>query len=230
MARGVPDGYDFPATSLAMDILGCAAAVSSSGPFGTVGVGHSLGATALVLAEALRPGTFQALYLYEPAIMPAEAAAARLTRESAGITRMLRRRRSFGSREEAYASYVRRAPLDTFVADALCGYVEHGFTDDAEGGVTLACLPESAVGIALGGISTVAFERLRDVRCPVLVARGTAPNPLGRAGFESGGCRPSARRAARVPGRTRSLRPAERARGRRGVDLGLLGRPGWSSG
>lgn len=177
----VAPGYQFPATSLAMDILGCAAAV----PPGTVGVGHSLGAAALLLAEALQPGTFQALYLYEPAIMPAEVAATRITRDSASISRMLRRRRSFGSREEAYAHYARRAPLSGFVADALRGYVEHGFEDDASGGVTLTSRPEYAVGISLGGIAAVAFDRLPAVQCPVLVARGTAPNPVGRAGFEA---------------------------------------------
>lgn len=178
----VAPGYRFSGECLAYDVLGCLEWISAGGQ-GIVGVGHSLGAAALVLAEAMRPGSFQGLYLYEPAIIPPRAAD-RLTLENPRLAGMLRRRRSFSSRSEAYARYATKAPLCQFADDALAQYVEHGFVDEADGSVRLACLPEFEVGISLSGTATLAFERLSEVRCPVLVARGTATGNAGRAGFE----------------------------------------------
>jgi pimeloyl-ACP methyl ester carboxylesterase len=183
-ATRVPDGYDFPGPSLAEDVLGCVDALSAGGDEPIVGFGHSLGASALVIAEAMRPGTFRCLYLYEPAIIPPHSAG-RLTMENPHIQSMMRRRKAFASREEAYDRYGSRPPMMDFADDALAAYVDHGFVDEPDGTVRLACLPEVEAEISTHGIARIAFERLGELRCPVRVGRGTAPEAPGRAGFEA---------------------------------------------
>jgi pimeloyl-ACP methyl ester carboxylesterase len=180
--RVAPD-YDFPVDSLARDVLGCVDVVAQESGEPAVGFGHSLGAAALVLAEAMRPGSFRCLYLYEPAIMP-PAAARRLTADNPSIAGMGRRRSTFASRDEAYDRYASRPPMMDFADDALAGYVEHGFVERPDGTVSLACLPAIEVQISVNGIALLAFERLHELRCPVRVGRGTAPQAPGRAGFE----------------------------------------------
>ena len=49
------------------DVLSVIDALGLEKPFG---VGHSKGAASLLLAEQARPGTFSALYLYEPVVVP----------------------------------------------------------------------------------------------------------------------------------------------------------------
>jgi pimeloyl-ACP methyl ester carboxylesterase len=176
-------GYQFPAGCFAEDVVGCARTLAGEAN-GVVGVGHSMGAAALVLAEAMFPGTFDRLYLYEPAIMPPDVGR-RLNLENPNVARMLRRRKSFASHQAVYERYSGLEPFKDFAEDALEAYIQHGFVEESDGSVRLACLPEFEVRITVSGMVTLAFERLGDVRCPVVVARGTSPNNRGRAGHEA---------------------------------------------
>src|SRR5919106_4833464 len=99
-----------------------------------------MGGAALLMAEQRRPGTFAALWMFEPIVFPpaegggsnALAAAAR------------RRRPWFPDRDTAYANFSSKPPLDTLTPAALRAYVDHGLraTDDG-GAVELACAPET---------------------------------------------------------------------------------------
>ena len=137
--------------------------------------GHSCGGALLFLAEQASPGTFKALWSFEPIAFPTEvppgfdnpmAAAAR------------RRRAVFGSRAEARANYASKPPLDELDAEVLDAYVEHGFveTDD---GVRLACDPEvEARTFEMGGRHD-AFKRMHEVACPVTLLCGEHSNAIG---------------------------------------------------
>jgi pimeloyl-ACP methyl ester carboxylesterase len=178
----VPEGYRFSATCLADDLLGCVRSIADAeGP--VIGFGHSMGAAAMVLAEAMAPGSFERLYLYEPAIIPPHLGG-RLTRESPNIAGMLRRRAAFASLEAVRERYGAVAPFRDFVPDAFDGYIEHGFVPEPDGSVRLACLPEHEVAVSVSGMATLAFERLVEIRCPAVVFRGTSPEKQGRAGHE----------------------------------------------
>jgi pimeloyl-ACP methyl ester carboxylesterase len=139
-----------------------------------LGAGHSMGGAALLLAEARRPGTFAALYVFEPIVFPpgvsGDGPASSLARGAR------RRRRQFGSRSEARANYAAKAPLDALDPDALDAYVAGGFVADEDGSVILACEPEIEAAVFEQGFRHRAFERLGAVRCPVTVACGR-PDP-----------------------------------------------------
>lgn len=133
-----------------------------------IGVGHSAGGAALVLAELARPGTFSALVLAEPIIFPPPygrfpdnpmAEAAR------------RRKRFFADRDAAYSNFESKAAFAGWEPRALQAYVDGGFRDH-EGGVVLKCSPESEAEFFSVAMMHRAWDRLGEVEVPVLVVAG----------------------------------------------------------
>jgi len=144
-------------------------------PGSIVGIGHSMGGAALLLAEQARPGTFAGLWLYEPVapppgFFPSAEGGNRLAEGAA------RRRPSFPSRSDALANYASKPPLALLRADALHAYVRHGLVTGDDGEVHLACRPDDESRIYLGGGAHDAFVHLSEVTCPVVVACGR-PDP-----------------------------------------------------
>jgi pimeloyl-ACP methyl ester carboxylesterase len=142
-----------------------------------VGVGHSGGGAALALAAASHPGTFAALWLFEPVIFTPEAIAQ--MPPGNGLAEGARLRRpTFPSRQAAYDNYASKPPMASFAPGALQAYVDYGFRPDASeagpeaGPVTIKCRPEDESATYSQAASSGAFTRLADVTCPVVVARG----------------------------------------------------------
>lgn len=143
-----------------------------------VGVGHSMGGAALLLAEIERPGTFAGMWVYEPITPPSDLVPAseggNLLAEGAA-----RRRAAFASPAEALANFAAKAPLSALRADVLHAYVAHGFEAGEDGAVHLACRPEHESQIYRGGGTHHTFDRLGEVACPVVVACGRdEPGPV----------------------------------------------------
>ena len=103
--------------------------------------GHSMGASLVLLAALARPAVFTGAYLYEPILIPGDLDNAPNAEDFAGGAR--RRRDRFASRAEALARSAPRPPMSELRSDALWAYVEHGFVDTDDGGVMLACRPET---------------------------------------------------------------------------------------
>jgi pimeloyl-ACP methyl ester carboxylesterase len=144
---------------------------------GGIGFGHSMGGTALVMAELAEPGTFAGLVLYEPVIFPTSGI--ELETPPPPLADAARRRRPvFASRAEAYENFATKPPLDVLAPEALAAYVEHGFIETADGRVRLACDPEHEASTYEAGGLHGTFARLPRVGCPVLVVAG---NPDGNA-------------------------------------------------
>jgi pimeloyl-ACP methyl ester carboxylesterase len=135
-----------------------------------LGFGHSLGGALLVVAETARPGTFRQLYLYEPAIIPPMS-----PRNLEAAEGTLKRRRSFPTRKHAFENYAGKPPLDELSDSALWAYVEHGFVDQPDGTVTLACTPEDEAATFAEAGARTAWNAMDAVTCPVTLARGTGP-------------------------------------------------------
>jgi pimeloyl-ACP methyl ester carboxylesterase len=168
-------------SSYAEDTTAVAEAVVAGDRGGRLlGVGHSMGGTCLLLAEARRPGTFGALALFEPVVFPPMPDLSAGPNSLAESTR--RRRADFPSLAEAEANYAAKPPMDTFDPAALSAYVRHGFRPDGAGGVTLKCRPEDEAATYENGPNSGAWDVLGEVACPVLVIRG-APDTPGPAMF-----------------------------------------------
>jgi pimeloyl-ACP methyl ester carboxylesterase len=146
-----------------------------------IGVGHSLGGAALVLAELARPGSFAELFLYEPGLRPNSLPSeSQLAYQKVMVDATKRRRSWFASREAALAGYASKPPMSSFQAGALAAYVDYGFTPCAgdEGGVELKCRPEVEARIVAMSFTHDAVARLSSLSCPLTQVFGTLTPPV----------------------------------------------------
>ncbi|MFB0901947.1 MAG: alpha/beta hydrolase [Acidimicrobiales bacterium] len=172
----MPANGDFAWDGFADDIL---TVVDHIGASSVRAFGHSMGATATLLAAKKRPNVIEAAWLYEPIVFPPEI----VPRNAIMAEAASKRRREFASKPEALHRYASRPPLSMMRSDALAAYVDHGFHDTEAGTVTLACSPESeAATFNNAGISV---EDIRGLDLRVTIAHGqstTEPSPAGFAG------------------------------------------------
>lgn len=186
---GVRTDLDFDWAGFALDVLATVDLIPSllggpgPGAEGVVGFGHSAGASALLLAEVARPGTFAAIYCFEPILLP--PALRRPTGAANPMSDAARRRRvEFGSREDALAHFRSRALFARFDERVLAAYVAHGVDEQPGGSARLRCLPEHEALVFAAGFASDAFDQLDQVRCPVRIAIGASSSGPARVGAE----------------------------------------------
>src|SRR5829696_7039791 len=108
------------------------------------GIGHSAGATDLLLAAKLRPTRFTRLFAMEPTAMdPRAARDAELSEAgNAAVSGALRRRAEFDSFEVAFMRFRAAPAFANWTEASLWALIRHGFTPLENGGVRLLCTPE----------------------------------------------------------------------------------------
>ncbi len=155
------------------------------------GIGHSAGATDLLLAATLAPGRFTRLFVMEPTAMdPRAARAGGLDEESlARVQGTLRRRAEFESAEAVYERYRSAPAFADWTEASLRAYVSHGFTTLDDGRVRLCCAPEieSAIlrpiyeameQVYIGDARGNPFGMLAEIDCPVRVTTAAKSGPI----------------------------------------------------
>ncbi|OAF07023.1 alpha/beta hydrolase [Bradyrhizobium centrolobii] len=151
---------------------------------GVYGIGHSAGATDLLLAAKLRRGRFTRLFVMEPTVMDprkARDASAGLSEwATAGVQGVLRRQAEFDSFEAVFKRYRAAPAFADWTETSLWAYVKHGFAPLENGRVRLCCTPEieSAIlrpifeamdQIYTGDARGNPFAWLTQIDCPVRV-------------------------------------------------------------
>ena len=201
---GLPPDLDFAWEGLARDVLAVVDGLGLEHPFG---LGHSSGGAAMFLAEEARPGTFAALYCFEPTVIAADPPLGRDPGNwlAAGARR---RRERFSSRREAYDNYASKPPFSAVAPAALQAYVDHGLADLPGGGVQLRCRGEHEALVNEMATAHDAYLHLHKVRCPVLLAHGEGTEAFGPALIEALVTRLADVRAEMVP-RVGHLGPLE---------------------
>ena len=155
------------------------------------GVGHSAGATDLLLAARLRPGRFTRLFVMEPTAMdPRAARSGGLNRESlARVEGTLRRRAEFESADAVFERYRAAPTFADWTETSLRAYVQHGFVPLGDGRVRLCCTPEIEYAmlcpiyeameqIYVGDARGNPFMGLAEIDCPVRVATAANSGPI----------------------------------------------------
>jgi len=139
-------------------------------------VGESLGGSAAILLDALRPGIVRHMLLCEAIAFP-ELGQGRGNARADGARR---RRVVWPDRATVLESYASRPPLAVMEREALEGYVRHGFRDRADGQVELACPPEVEAWFFEGGPGgdgpQVSFAHLASLHAGATVVRGADTN------------------------------------------------------
>ncbi len=146
------------------------------------GIGHSAGATDLLLAAKLRPGRFTRLFVMEPTVMdPRAARSGGLSEESLSrVQGTLRRRAEFDSADAVFERYRAAPAFADWTEASLRAYVRHGFAPLDNGRVQLCCTPEieSAIlrpiyeameQVYAGDARGNPFDWLAEIDCPVRV-------------------------------------------------------------
>ncbi|WP_407165511.1 alpha/beta fold hydrolase [Bradyrhizobium sp. ORS 111] len=158
---------------------------------GIFGIGHSAGATDLLLAAKLMPTRFARLFVMEPTVMdprtPRTGDLSELARGS--VQGVLRRQAEFDS-ADALFQRLRKAPaFAPWTEPALWAYVRHGFAELDSGRMRLRCTPEIESALLkpifqameqsyTGDVRGNPFFWLSDIGCPVRIATAEQSWPV----------------------------------------------------
>lgn len=140
-----------------------------SGRGSVLGVGHSMGGAALVMAELQRPGTFGGLVLIEPIVIPGQ----RRRWADGPLAKAARKRKAtLPSRQAALDNYRGKGGFATWTEESLSAYIDGGFEVDSAGALTLKCRPDREAEVFAASLMHGAFDRLGELDCPVRVVAG----------------------------------------------------------
>jgi len=158
------------------DVAGIAAALDMQQ---AVGIGHSMGAHALVQAAALAPGRFSRLILIDPVIAAPQAYHQAPPTFPGGEHPAARRQSRFASPQAMFERFATRMPYSLFDPLALRDYCEHGLVPAPDGdGWTLACDPRTEAAVYMNGRGNPGvYASIRALDIPVLVVRARLPTP-----------------------------------------------------
>lgn len=133
---------------------------------GGIGVGHSMGAAALAMAQLADPDHFRFLLLIEPIIFPGPHR--REEHELGGVA--AKRKGSFPDRETAKENFATRRAFARWHPDAIAGYVDCGLV--GAGPIELACDPRMEAEVYRGSSAHHTWDRLGEIEIPALVLCG----------------------------------------------------------
>lgn len=155
------------------------------------GIGHSAGATDLLLAAKLLPGRFTRLFVMEPTIMdPRATRSGELDDESLSrVQGALRRQAEFDSLDAVFNRYRAAPAFADWTETALRTYVSHGFVPLRDGRVRLRCTPEiesamlrpiyeAMTQVYVGDARGNPFAALAEIDCPVRVTTAAKSGPI----------------------------------------------------
>ena len=181
-----PAGDRYHFLDFASDVCAVVEALELANIFG---IGHSAGATDLLLAARLMPARFSRLFVMEPTIMDprtVRADGAGLSdKGKAYVQGTLRRQPEFDSAASAFNRFRAAPAFADWSEDALAAYVRHGFETRPDSRVRLLCRPdieaamlrpifEAMEQVYAGDERGNPFASLAAIDCPVCVA--TAEN------------------------------------------------------
>src|ERR1700754_733364 len=156
-------------------------------------IGHSAGATDLLLAAKLLPRRFSRLFVMEPTIMDPRGvgvAGAELSDTSMAMVKGASRRQvEFQSAVAAFDRYRASSAFADWSEPALRAYIDHGFSTSENGRVRLLCTPEIESAMLLpifeameqvyaGDERGNPFAWLTEIDCPVRVATAEHSWPI----------------------------------------------------
>jgi len=158
-------------------------AIEALGLSNIYGIGHSAGATDLLLAAKLMPDRFSRLFVMEPTVMdPRVARTDGLSDFAIGaVQSVLRRQPEFENAESVFQRYRAAPAFVNWTASSLKAYIQHGFAAQEDGRVRLRCTPEleSAIlrpifeameQVYIGDARGNPFAWLSEIACPMRVA------------------------------------------------------------
>jgi pimeloyl-ACP methyl ester carboxylesterase len=189
-ASDKPSGDRYHFLDFASDVC---TVVETLGLTDVFGIGHSAGATDLLLAARLLPQRFLRLFAMEPTVMSPHAGrldGAQLSdKRKSFVQGTLRRQVEFDSAAAAFERFRVAPAFADWSERALWAYVRHGFSALQGGRVRLLCLPEIEAAMLLpifeameqiytGDERGNPFGGLSEIECPVCVTTAEKSWPI----------------------------------------------------
>ncbi len=162
-----------------------AAVLKELGISGAVGIGHSMGAHALLQTAHDQPVAFKQLILFDPTVLAPEFYEQSETLFTPKNPHpAIRRKRNFASVEAMMKRFEDREPYSLFTRRVFADYCEHGLVKAAgRDGMQLACSPEVEASVYASSRSNAGiFEAASNVAIPVLIVRA---KQIGPGNFKS---------------------------------------------
>ena len=166
---GLPD-REFSWRGFSEDLEAVVEAISPEQP--VFGFAHSMGAAASLILEARRPGTFRALYCYEPIVIPLELARIAEEHQKDFRSGVRKRRQSFPTPRAAFDRYSSKPPFENLETESLNAYIEHGFRPCEDGSIQLKMHPQDEARVFEMDRQQSIHELLPTIGCSVVVAHG----------------------------------------------------------
>jgi pimeloyl-ACP methyl ester carboxylesterase len=161
------------------DILTSLDAIADSSEEKIIGVGHSFGATSLLIAALKNPKRFSHLILYEPVVFTPFFRFLSSFSESPLAVAAMKRRRSFASVDAAIENFKSKQPMKSFHPDVLRDYCIYGLTQQQTNNEckenkewTLCCPPENEAAIFRSGNLHKTMDDLPHITLPVRLIAG----------------------------------------------------------
>jgi pimeloyl-ACP methyl ester carboxylesterase len=145
-----------------------------------VGVGHSMGAHAMIDAAATHPDRFRRLVLVDPTVAePAAYAEAPPVDLGGEMHPAAKRRNRFESVDAMMERLADRSSFHLFEPQIFRDYCEYGLIPaDGGDGFVLACPPEIEAAVYMTSRSNSSvYDSVRSLDIPVLILRARAPSP-----------------------------------------------------
>ncbi len=147
-----------------------------------IGVGHSSGAVATMMAALKRPSLFRALVLIEPVFLPPPIidminADPEMIENIPLVQRTRQRRVSWPSRQAAFDHFRARSTFRRWPDEALWDYVRHGLRENGTGAVTLTFRREWEVRVYVHFPRDV-WQYVPQVTQPTLAIRGAESDTI----------------------------------------------------
>ena len=180
-AAGPPEAaIDFTWDAIADDLLRF---LDQQGLEQVIGVGHSLGAVATMIAARRQPERFRALALIEPVFLPPHVLAAvqahpQMAAERPFVLAALRRRDRWPSRDNAFARFRDKAVFAGWSDEALWDYVNDGLGDDPATGEVVLRYPRAWEARFYARPPANVWDELPGLRPPTLAVRGMQSDTL----------------------------------------------------
>lgn len=143
-------------------------------------VGHSMGATVHLIANALCGLQAAGMILIEPILLPREFYHGRMGVDEHPLAAKAIRRTNFWHDRDEAMTYLRSHFLFQGWDDEILElYLRYGMTERGSGGLQLACSPQREAALFMGGRLFDPWPLLPKVSCPVLLVEGEKSETSG---------------------------------------------------
>jgi lipase len=135
-------------------------------------VGHSMGATVAVIANALYGIPAAGMILIEPIFVPPELYRIPISVEQHPLaSKAIQRTNFWRNRDEAMTYLHSRSLFQSWDGEMLELYLRHGMSGE-EGALRLACSPQREAALFMGGMQYDPWPLLSRISSPVLILEG----------------------------------------------------------